>query len=127
MSNFWDVFIYIITIFFMVAYLLVLFQIIIDLFRDQKLGGFAKALWFIFLIFLPLLTALAYIIFRGGGMAGRQAAAMEKARAESDAYIRSVAGTGDSAAHQIAEAKSLLDSGTITAEEFARLKAKALG
>ena len=125
MSNFWDTVWLILMTFVLVAYLLVLFQIIVDLFRDKNLGGFSKAIWFIGLIFLPFLTALLYIIARGRGMSERQAAAVHDARAETDAYIRNIAG-GKSAAGQIAEAKALLDAGTITAEEFARLKAKAL-
>ncbi|KAF1701196.1 SHOCT domain-containing protein [Pseudoxanthomonas kaohsiungensis] len=125
MSNFWDTVWLILMTFVLVAYLLVLFQIIVDLFRDKELGGFSKAIWFIGLVFLPFLTALLYIIFRGRGMSERQVAAVRDARAETDAYIRSVA--GKSAAEQIADAKALLDAGTINADEFARLKAKALG
>ena len=125
MSNFWDTVWLILMTFVLVAYLLVLFQIIVDLFRDKNLGGFSKAIWFIGLVFLPFLTALLYIIFRGRGMYERQVAAVRDARAETDAYIRSVA--GKSAAEQIADAKALLDAGTINADEFARLKAKALG
>jgi len=125
MSNFWDTVWLILMSFVLVAYLLVLFQIIVDLFRDKNLGGLSKAIWFIGLIFLPFLTALLYIIFRGRGMSERQVTAVRDARAETDAYIRSVA--GKSAAEQIADAKALLDAGTINADEFARLKAKALG
>lgn len=125
MSNFWDTVWLILMTFVLVAYLLVLFQIIVDLFRDKNLGGFSKATWFIGLVFLPFLTALLYIIFRGRGMSERQVAAVRDARAETHAYIRSVA--GKSAAEQIADAKALLDAGTINADEFARLKAKALG
>jgi len=126
MSNFWDTVWLILMTFVLVAYLLVLFQIIVDLFRDKNLGGFSKAIWFLGLIFVPFLTALLYIVFRGRGMSERQVAAVHEARAETDAYIRTVAGS-KSATEQIAEAKSLLDSGAITADEFARLKAKALG
>lgn len=119
----WQIFV----IFILISYLMILFQIIVDLFRDKNLGGFSKAIWFIGLIFIPLLTALIYVIFRGRGMSQRQVAAVQEARAETEAYIRSVSGGGKSAAEQIAEAKSLLDSGTINADEFNRLKAKALG
>ena len=103
-----------------------LFQITVDLSRDKKLGGFAKAIWFIGLIFLPFLTALIYIIFRGGGMAERQGRSFEEARANSDAYIRSVAGTKPSTG-RITDAKALLDSGAINADKFAKLKANAIG
>ncbi len=124
MSNFWDIVWLILSTFVFVAYLLVLFHIVVDLFRDSDLGGFSKAVWIIGLIFLPFLTALAYIIFRGGGMADRQRAAMQRAKSDTDAYIRGVA--GKSPAEQIADAKALLDAGTINQDEFAKLKAKAL-
>jgi hypothetical protein len=123
-SNFWDIVWLILSTFVFVAYLLVLFHIVVDLFRDSDLGGFSKAVWIIGLIFLPFLTALAYIIFRGGGMADRQRAAMQRAKSDTDAYIRGVA--GKSPAEQIADAKALLDAGTINQDEFAKLKAKAL-
>jgi hypothetical protein len=123
-SNFWDIVWLILSSFVFVAYLLVLFQIIVDLFRDHELGGGFKALWIIGLLFLPVLTALLYIVARGRGMAARGRAAAERAKSDTDAYIRSVA--GKSPAEQIADAKALLDAGTISQDEFARLKAKAL-
>lgn len=124
MSNFWDVIWLILSTFVFVAYLLILFHIVLDLFRDTELSGFAKALWIIGLIFLPLLTALVYVIARGGGMADRQRTAVQRAKSDTDAYIRSVA--GKSPAEQIADAKALLDAGTISREEFDKLKSKAL-
>ena len=124
MSNFWDIVWLILSTFVFVAYLLVLFQILVDLFRDHELGGGFKALWIIGLIFLPVMTALVYIVARGRGMADRARAAAQRAKSEADAYIRDVA--GKSPADQIADAKKLLDAGTINADEFARLKAKAL-
>ena len=124
MSNFWDVLWLIASTFFFVAYLIVLFQIIIDLFRDAELGGGSKVIWLIGLIFLPVLTALLYILARGNGMAERQRVAMQRAKSDTDTYIREVA--GKSPAEQIADAKALLDAGTINPEEFAKLKAKAL-
>ncbi len=124
MSNFWDLLWLIVSTFVFVAYLLVLFQVVVDLFRDSEMGGFAKAVWIICLIFLPLLTAVIYIIARGSGMAARQRAAMQQARSQTDSYIREVA--GKSPADHISDAKALLDAGTINAEEFAKLKAKAL-
>ncbi len=124
MSNFWDVLWLIASTFFFVAYLIVLFQVVVDLFRDAELGGGSKVLWLIGLIFLPVLTALLYILARGRGMAERQRVAMQRAKSDTDAYIREVA--GKSPADQIADAKALLDAGTINPEEFARLKAKAL-
>jgi hypothetical protein len=124
MSNFWGVELHILTFFIFLAYILVLFQIVIDLFRDTELGGFAKALWLIGLIFLPFLTALLYMITRGGGMAARRRAEAERAQSEAEAYFRRVA--GKAAADQIADARALLDAGTISKEEFEILKAKAL-
>jgi len=124
MSNFWDLMWLIASTFFFVAYLIVLFHIVIDLFRDAEMGGFAKAIWIIGLIVVPLLTALIYILARGGGMAARQQAALKQAKSQTDDYIRGVA--AKSPADQIADAKKLLDAGTINAEEFAKLKSKAL-
>ena len=123
-SAFWDVIWLMISTFVFIAYLLVLFQIVVDLFRDPDLGGLPKALWIIGLIFLPFLTAVAYILVRGRSMAQRQASALQRARSDSEAYIREVA--GKSPAEQIADAKALLDAGTIDSNDFARLKAKAL-
>jgi ABC-type multidrug transport system fused ATPase/permease subunit len=124
MSNFWDMIWLIMSTFVFIAYLLVLFQIVVDLFRDSELGGFAKALWIIGLIFLPVMTALVYIIARGRGMAERQRSAVQRAKSDTETYIRDVA--GKSPAEQIADAKALLDAGTINQDEFVRLKAKAL-
>ena len=124
MSNFWDVVLLMVSSFLFVAYLLVMFQIVVDLFRDHELGGGSKVLWVIGLIFIPVLTAIIYIIARGKGMAQRQQATLQKARAETETYIKEVA--GKSPAQHIAEAKELLDTGTITQAEFDKLKAKAL-
>jgi hypothetical protein len=128
MSNFWDT-LYLIGSsflfgFLVIAYVMVLFHVIIDLVRDRQLAGGWKVLWLIGLIFIPMLTALIYILARGKGMADRQLAAVEQARSATDAYIRSVG--GKSPAEQIADAKALLDAGTIDRSEFAQLKAKAL-
>ena len=124
MSNFWDVVWLMISTFFFIAYLLIMFQIVVDLFRDGELGGSWKVLWVIGLIFLPVLTAIIYIIARGDGMAARQQASVQRAKADTQSYIREVA--GKSPAAHIAEAKALLDAGTITQAEFDQLKAKAL-
>ena len=107
------------------AYLVILFQIIGDLFRDRELSGWWKALWIIGLIAVPFLIALIYIIARGKGMAERQLQAVQQAKSDTDSYIREVA-AGKSPAEHISEAKALLDAGTIDQNEFAQLKAKAL-
>ena len=125
MDSFWDFFWFIISFFLLMAYLMVLFQIVIDLFRDHSVGGGMKAVWVVGLIFLPVLTAVIYLISRGGGMAERNLAAAQGAQRDADAYIRSVA-SSSSPADEIARAKSLLDSGAISADEFEKLKAKAL-
>lgn len=123
--GFWDFFWLLIWSYIFVAYLMLLFQIIADVFRDRDLGGFAKALWMIALIVVPFLSALIYLIARGRGMAERQAGAARQAQAETEQYIQSVASTPNSA-DQIASAKALRDDGTITEDEYERLKAKAL-
>jgi hypothetical protein len=125
MSNFWDLIWLMFSGFLFVSYLIIMFQIIVDLFRDSELGGFAKILWIAGLVLLPVLTAIVYILARGRGMADRQLAQVQKSRTEAETFIKGVAGT--SPATQIADAKALLDAGTISAEEFAKLKAKALG
>lgn len=111
-------------IFFMIMYFMILFSVVIDLFRNHQMGGFAKALWIIFLIFIPLISLLVYVIVYGKSMAQRQQAAVVEAQQEQDAYIKQVAGT--SPAEQIAQAQGLLNSGAISQEEFDKLKAKAL-
>ena len=72
MSNFWDLILLMISTFVFVAYLLIMFQIVVDLFRDHELGGGSKVLWVIGLVFVPMITAIIYIIARGKGMAARQ-------------------------------------------------------
>ena len=124
MSNFWDLIWLMISTFVFISYLIILFQIVIDLFRDTQLGGGSKVLWMIGLVFVPFLTAVVYFIARGRGMAERQQASVQRAKSETDAYIKDVA--GKSPATHIAEAKALLDAGTISQAEFATLKAKAL-
>ena len=126
MDSFWDFFWFIISFFLLMAYLTVLFQILTDLFRDRDTSGVAKAVWVFFLIIVPLITSLVYLIARGQGMAERNIAAMKSAQASQEEYIRSVSGGGASAADQIAQAKGLLDSGAISQAEFDSLKAKAL-
>ena len=112
--------------FIFVSYLFVLFAIISDVFRDHKLNGWLKALWMIFLVFLPFLTAIVYLIARGRGMSERSAEAAQQIRKAQDEYIKSVASPGPSPSDEIAKAKSLLDAGTITQAEYDAIKAKVL-
>lgn len=125
-SDFWDIIWWFVWAFVFIAYLFALFSIITDLFRDRELSGWWKAVWLIFLVVLPFVTALVYLIARGRGMAERSARSAAAARKAGDAYIREVAGTA-SPGQQIAQAKALLDDGAISAEEFAALKDHALG
>ena len=123
-SNFWNIIWIFLWSFVFIAYLFALFAIIGDLFRDRKLNGWWKALWIIFLIFVPFLMALVYLIARGQGMAERSAKDASQAQQQADAYIKQVAGTSPS--EEIAKAKALLDAGTITQAEYEQIKAKVL-
>lgn len=123
--SFWDVMWLILISFALVAYLMVMFSIITDLFRDRDTSGFAKAAWVIALIFLPFLTSVVYMIARGKGMAERSARSAEAVKHAQDAYIREVAGKA-TPADQVAQARALLDAGVITQPEYDRLKEKAL-
>jgi hypothetical protein len=112
------------TIFIWVAALMVLIWIIIDIFRDHKLGGGFKALWLILIFFLPLLGAIIYVIVRGKGMAERSAARQGgQAPQEADWQPKASSSPTD----DIAAAKALLDTGAISQGEFDALKSKALG
>lgn len=114
--------------YFILIYFLMLFRIIGDIFRSDDLGGWGKAGWLIFLIFVPILAMLIYVVTRGKDLGRRDMAQYEQARAAQDDYIRSVAGSASSssAATEIAKAHELLQSGAITQQEFDALKANAL-
>jgi predicted ferric reductase len=121
----WDFLWHFLIIFAWIAYLLVLFQILTDLFwRDHKTSGLVKAIWVIFLFLIPWLTAVIYLIFRGQGMAKRSHEAAVAAKQATDDYIRQAAGR--SPAEEIAHAKELLDAGAISQSDYDSLKAKAL-
>ncbi len=124
-DSFWGLVWYSLVVFAFLAYLMILFNIIVDLFsRDHKTSGVVKAIWVVFLIVLPYLTALVYLITRGNGMALRAREAATAAKAQTDDYIKQAAGR--SPAQEIGDAKGLLEAGTITQAEFDSLKAKAL-
>jgi Phospholipase_D-nuclease N-terminal/Short C-terminal domain len=125
MENFWSFFWGLLWFFFLFMWLMLLFQIFADLFRDHETSGGMKALWVIFLVFLPILGVLVYVIARGHGMAERQRASQVAAQKQFDDYVKETAGT-KSAADQIASAKALLDQGAITQSEYEQMKAKAL-
>ena len=127
--SFADIFWSILWFYFLFLWIMVLFHILSDLFRDHTLSAVTKTLWVLFLVFLPFLAALVYLLTRGKGMAERAAARQQQAQEQFDSYVRTVATTGDataSPADQITQAKQLLDAGTIDQAEFDRLKAKAL-
>jgi predicted PurR-regulated permease PerM len=124
-NSFWDIIWWFFWIFAFTAYLFVLFSIVADLFRDHKLNGWWKAVWIVFLIFMPFLAALVYLIARGRGMAERSVERREPVQDDSAEYIRSVSFANP--AEEITKAKALLDQGTISQGEFDALKAKALG
>jgi hypothetical protein len=108
-------------------YLMTLFRIFGDLFSDPDTSGFGKAAWIIFLLFIPFLSMIIYLITRGRRMAERTLARAEASNASQQEYIRRVAGNnGHDPASQIAKAHELLDSGAITRAEFDALKAKVL-
>jgi len=116
-----------VVIFFMVIYFMILFSIITDLFRSKDLNGVSKAIWVLALLFLPLLSMLIYLIVRGNGMTERAVASAKSMQEQQVEMAKSVvASSGGSSADQISQAKQLLDSGAITAEEYEALKKKAL-
>lgn len=120
---FLDVFWTMLIFFLWVIWIWFLIIILTDVFRRHDIGGGKKAVWCLFIIFLPFLGALVYLIVNGHGMSERQVRDAKDARAQTDDYIRSVAG---GPAGEIEKAKQLLDSGAISADEYAALKAKAL-
>ncbi len=126
MNTFWDWFWLLVAWFFFFAFLMVLFNVFGDLFRDHELGGWGKAAWIVLLVFLPVLGVLVYLIARGRGMTERSMKQAQQYQSAQAAYIQSVAGTAATPAEQVAKAKELLDAGTISQQEFEQMKAKAL-
>jgi Phospholipase_D-nuclease N-terminal/Short C-terminal domain len=122
---FLDVFWTLIVFFLWVAWFWLLISIATDVFRRHDIGGGKKTVWLIFMLFVPFIGVLAYLIANSDDMAKRSAERAQAARAEVDDYVRATAGTGGPAA-EIDRAKQLLDSGAITQVEFEAIKAKAL-
>ena len=114
-----------IEIFFMVVYFIILFQVIVDVFRREA-SGWNKALWMAFILVAPFLSLFIYLVVNGNKMSRRQLDEVSAAQSRQAEYIRDAAGSGASASEQIAQAKQLLDSGAISQAEFDQLKAKAL-
>ena len=121
-----DIFWTMILVFLWVAWIWLLFYLFADIFRRHDIGGFAKAMWSIFLILVPFLGTFVYIIAQGRGMTERSMQQAVSQQQQFDAYVQNVAASGSSA-DQIEKAKSLLDRGVISAQEFDQLKQNALG
>jgi hypothetical protein len=113
----------VLSVFFFVIWIWIMITILTDLFRDHEVSGAGKAAWVFFLVFVPFLSALIYLIVRGGGMRERALAAHAEAKQQMDTYIRD---TTASPADELAKLADLRDKGTITDEEFDRMKARLL-
>ena len=122
---FFDVFWTIVIFFVWVAWLMILFRIFGDVFRRHDISGWGKAAWLVFVVVVPFLGVLIYLIANGQEMSQRDVEQSRAARAEFDDYVKSTAGSGGAAA-EIDKAKQLLDSGAITQAEFDAIKAKAI-
>jgi hypothetical protein len=110
----------------LIVYFWVLITVFADLFRRHDIGGWAKTGWVVLVLVLPLIGALAYLISQGHSMADRQARDVQRAKQQSDDYIRSVAAPGYTGVDEIARGKELLDRGAISPEEFDELKRRVL-
>jgi ABC-type multidrug transport system fused ATPase/permease subunit len=111
-------------IFFFVIWIWILITILNDLFRDHELSGWAKAAWVLFLVIVPFLAALIYLIARGGGMRERAIRAQADAKQHMDSYIREQANT--SPADELHKLQDLKEKGALSDEEFDKAKAKLL-
>jgi energy-coupling factor transporter transmembrane protein EcfT len=109
-----------------VIWIWIMIIILADVFRRKDISGWGKAAWIVFLIVLPFIGVLVYLIAQHDGMTRRSEEAAQAQKAQFDNYVRSTAGSGGGAAAEIEKAKQLLDSGAITQAEFEALKAKAL-
>ena len=124
LSVFWTIF----EIFLWVIWIWILIWIFIDIFRSHDLSGWAKALWFLFVLFIPLIGVLVYLIVRGGSMHERAVAQARHQDADFRQYVQQAAASSPaSTADQLSKLADLRDRGVISAEEFDREKAKVLG
>jgi len=121
LGAFWTI----LEIFLWVLWIWILIYVFIDIFRSHDLSGWAKALWFIFVLFIPLIGVLVYLIARGGSMQERAQQQARQQDKEFRAYVQDAAGSGNTA-DQLTKLAELRDRGVITAEEFEREKAKVL-
>ena len=125
--TFGQVLLVVLEVFLFAAWLMILFVIITDLFRDHSMSGWGKAAWIVFLIFVPFLAALLYLIFRGSGMHERAVQQQQLAQQQLDTYIRQTAGSGSSggsAADQLTKLAKLHDDGKLSDQEFEQAKSK---
>lgn len=122
--NLGDALLTVLSIFFIVIWIWILITVLIDLFRDHELSGWWKAVWVFFLVFLPIITVLIYLIARGGGMRERAIAEQKHMQQATDEYIRSVASA--SPVDQLHRLDELRARGAISQEEFELLKARVL-
>jgi phospholipase D-like protein/putative oligomerization/nucleic acid binding protein len=121
LNIFWDILIF----FAWVIFIWIAITVLIDVFRRHDISGWGKAAWVVFVVLLPWIGVLAYLIFNHTGMNERRAKETREAQAQFDDYVRRTAGSGG-AASEIEKAKELLENGTITQAEFDGIKAKAL-
>jgi membrane protein implicated in regulation of membrane protease activity len=121
LGAFWTI----LEIFLWVLWIWILIYVFIDIFRSHDLSGWAKALWFLFVLFIPLIGVLVYLIARGGSMQERAQQQAQQADRETRQYIQEAAGSGNPA-DQLTKLADLRDRGVITADEFEREKAKIL-
>ena len=123
LNIFWSMFIF----FLWVIWIWILIWIFIDIFRSNDLSGWAKALWFLFVLFIPVIGVLVYVIARGGSMHERAAQQAQQEDAEFRSYVQqATASSPASTADQLAKLADLRDRGVISAEDFEREKAKVL-
>jgi len=122
LNIFWTILIF----FAWVIYIWIAVTVLVDVFRRRDISGWAKAAWVIFVIVVPFIGVLAYLIFNHDGMAERSGKEAEASQAQVDEYVRKTAGSGGPAS-EIETAKKLLDAGDITQAEFDAIKAKAIG
>ena len=123
---FLDVFWTMLVIFLWIAWFIILFRVLMDLFRRHDVSGWGKTAWIIFVILLPFLGVFVYLITQGHHMAERDIKDQQAAQSQFDDYVKTVAASSGPAA-EIEKAKALLDAGSITQAEFDAIKAKALG
>ena len=123
--NFGDLLLLVFEVFLFVAWIWILVAIISDLFRDHEMSGWAKGIWIIFLVFIPFLSALVYLIARGNGMRDRAIKAQTDAKAHFDEYVREQAST--SPADELHKLNDLREKGALSQAEFDAAKAKLLG